>query len=112
MKIQVEDHGKVCILSPQGDIKVGDGDVALRESVQQQTARGCSRIVLDLRHVRYMDSAGIGELVACLKRVRESGGDLKVANLSQRVSDAFHALQLVKILAIYKDTEEAIASFV
>ncbi len=112
MNIQVEDHGKVCIISPQGDISVGEGDVALRESVQVQTERGCSRIVLNLEGVRYMDSAGIGELVACLKRVREAGGDLKVCSVNQRVSDAFHALQLVKILGIYKDSEEAIASFV
>ncbi|UCF67038.1 MAG: STAS domain-containing protein [Acidobacteriota bacterium] len=112
MKIIVEQTGTVTILRPQGDIRVGEGDVALRGTLKEQLEQGKNRIVLDLAAVRFLDSAGLGELVASLKRVREAQGDMKIANVNQRVSDALHVTQLVRVLDIYKDVSEAIAAFV
>ncbi len=112
MNIGVREHGKVVIIVPEGDIKVGEGDIALRETVQRQLDEARQRIVLDLAQVRFMDSAGLGELVASLKRVRDAGGGLKVANVNQRISDALTVTQLVRVLDIYGSVEEAIASFV
>lgn len=112
MNIGVKEHGKVVVLSPEGDIKVGEGDVALREKIQEQIAGGHEHLVLDLGGVRFMDSAGLGELVASLKRVREAGGELKIAKVNQRISDALTVTQLVKVLDIYADVSGAIAAFV
>jgi anti-sigma B factor antagonist len=112
MKMSVEEHGNVVIVSPQGDVKVGEGDVALRDTIQRYLGEGRTRFVLDLGEVRFMDSAGLGELVASLKRVREAGGDLKVAQANQRISDALHVTQLVRVLDVYAEVAEAIAAFV
>jgi anti-sigma B factor antagonist len=112
MKINVEQHGKIVIVSPRGDIKIGEGDVALRNSFREQLEAGQRKFVLDLEGVRYLDSAGLGELVATLKRVRESDGELRICNVNQRVNDAFHVTQLVRVLDIYGSRDEAISSFV
>ncbi len=111
MKVDVREHGDVVIVAPEGDIKVGEGDIALREAIQTQLAEGRERLVLDLVRVRFMDSAGLGELVASLKRVREGGGSLKVAGVNQRITDALTVTQLVRVLDIYPDVDAAIAAF-
>ncbi len=68
--------------------------------------------MLDLGEVRYLDSAGLGELVATLKRVREAGGELRICGVNRRVDDAFHVTQLVRVLEIYKYRSDAISAFV
>ncbi len=112
MKLETVHQGRVTILRPHGDIKIGEGDVALKEAIRKELEAGQRHFVLNLEGVRFMDSAGLGELVANLKRVREAGGDLKVCGANQRISDAFHVTQLVKVLEIYPTEQEAIASFV
>jgi anti-sigma B factor antagonist len=111
MKLRVEEHGKVVIISPEGDVKIGEGDVALRDAFKEQIEAGKRHFVLDLREVRYFDSAGLGELVATLKRVKEAEGEMRICNVNQRVNDAFHVTQLVRVLDIDRSREDAIASF-
>lgn len=112
MKIQVELHGKVCVVTPMGDIKLGEGDLVLRETIQHQIEAGCNKLVINLANVRFMDSAGLGEVVACLKRVRETNGDLKLAGLNQRITDLFTLTKLIAIFDVYPDYTAAIAAFV
>lgn len=112
VSIEVDHVGKVTILRPQGDVLFGRGDVELREVVREQLEAGHRLIVLDLTKVRVIDSAGLGELVASLKRVREKGGALKIFGLSQRVSDALLTSRLVEILDIYESERDALASLI
>ena len=112
MKIHTEEHGKIMIVAPEGDIRIGEGDVAMRETFRRLLDEGHRKFVLDLSNVRYLDSAGLGELVATLKRVREVGGALHICGVNQRVDEAFHVTQLVRVLDIYKDRTEAISAFV
>ncbi|MBP7146743.1 MAG: STAS domain-containing protein [Acidobacteria bacterium] len=111
MEILVEQRGPVTILRPQGDLKIGDGDVALRRAVQEQIQRGSRQIVLDLSRVAFMDSSGIGEIVASFKRVRRAGGEIKLSRPNPRVRETFGVTQLVRVLEIHEDEESAIASF-
>lgn len=112
MKIDFDHQGRVTILRPHGDIRVGEGDVALRKSFESHLEEGQRLFVLNLKGVRFIDSAGLGELVASLKRVREKEGDLKLAEVNKRVSDALVVTQLVKILDVYATESEAVSAFV
>ena len=111
MKIQVNMHGDVVSVSPEGDIKLGEGDLALRDTIHKQIESGRHKIVLNLSAVRFMDSAGLGEVVACLKRVREAGGDLKLAGLNQRITDLFTLTKLISIFDTHDDEPKAVAAF-
>ncbi len=111
MKIQVEMRGNVCTVSPQGDIRLGEGDLVLRDTIHKQLEAGHTKLVLNLANVRFMDSAGIGEIVACLKRVREGGGDLKLASLNQRITDLFTLTKLISIFDVYSDEGAAVAAY-
>lgn len=72
---------------------------------------GRNHIVLDLGGVEYMSSAGLREMVRVLKRVKRSGGDLRIANPSDRVREVLELAGLDTIFEIYSTQVEAVGSF-
>ena len=70
MKATVRQAGEVAIVDLNGKITIGEGDVILRELCQRAARCRPQEVLLNLEKVKYMDSAGIGELVACYKRPR------------------------------------------
>ncbi|MCZ6696011.1 MAG: STAS domain-containing protein, partial [Acidobacteria bacterium] len=82
MKASTRHHGKVTVLDLSGKITIGEGDLKLREIVNGLLDEGRTNVLLNLNSVSYMDSAGIGELVACFKRARDKGSVLKLLNPS------------------------------
>ena len=82
-----------------------------RQAVNALLDEGRKNIILNLGGVSYMDSAGIGELVACYKRAREKGVALKLLNPNGKVQDLLILTKLQEIFDIYRDEREALASF-
>ncbi|TDI12573.1 MAG: anti-sigma factor antagonist [Acidobacteria bacterium] len=111
MKVNVRSEGEVSVVDLSGKITIGEGDVLLRETVETLIKEGRSKIVLNLARISYMDSAGIGELVACYKRSREKGGQLKLLNPSGKVYDLLQLTKLEEIFETFRDEGEAIQSF-
>lgn len=112
MKIAVEEFGKVSVIKPQGQLVHPSGDALLRDTVRDEIDKGKKLFVLDMSGVPFVDSAGMGEIVACLKRAKDQEGSLKLAAVTQRVSDTLVLLGLASILDTFESPEEAIASFV
>ena len=111
MKINVRTNGDVTVVDLNGKITIGEGDVILRDSLDKILKEDAKKILLNLSRVSYMDSAGIGELVACYKRAREKGGELKLLNPSGKVYDLLQLTKLEEIFETYRDEDEAIRSF-
>jgi anti-sigma B factor antagonist len=111
MKASVRQIGKVAIVDLSGKITIGDGDVVLRERVMELLDNGQHSIVLNLSKVSYMDSAGIGELVACYKRAKEKDGMVKLLNPSGKVFDLLQLTKLEEVFETYRDEKEALVSF-
>ncbi|MGQ9850955.1 MAG: STAS domain-containing protein [Aggregatilineaceae bacterium] len=72
---------------------------------------GKSNLVLDLGGVEYMSSAGLREMVRILKRVKRVGGDLRIANPSERVREVLELAGLDSVFEIYPTQVEAVGSF-
>ncbi len=111
MKATVRKLGRVAVLDIAGKITIGEGDVLLRQKVQELLDAGESRILLNLEKVKYMDSAGIGELVACYKRAKEKEGTVKLLNPSGKVYDLLQLTKLEEVFDTYRDEGEALGSF-
>jgi anti-sigma B factor antagonist len=109
--ISIETRGSTCVLSPRGRLVLGGGDVELRDAVRAQLGMGFQQFVLDLCQVTYMDSAGLGETIATLKRVRESDGDVKIAGLHDRVKNLFVLTRLETVFDVHPDVAGAIKAF-
>ncbi len=111
MKATVRKLGKVSVVDISGKITIGEGDVQLREKVNELLEAGESRILLNLERVKYMDSAGIGELVACYKRAKEKDGTVKLLNPSGKVYDLLQLTKLEEVFETYRDEGEALVSY-
>jgi anti-sigma B factor antagonist len=111
MKATVREIGHVSVVDMSGRITIGEGDVLLREKVSELLDSGRTRILLNLEKVKYMDSAGIGELVACYKRAKEKNGVVKLLNPSGKVYDLLQLTKLEEVFETYRDEKEALVSF-
>ncbi len=111
MKATVRKLGRVAVVDISGKISIGEGDVLLRQKVQVLLDAGESRILLNLEKVKYMDSAGIGELVACYKRAKEKEGTVKLLNPSGKVYDLLQLTKLEEVFDTFRDEGEALGSF-
>lgn len=111
MKATVRKIGDVSVVDLSGKITIGEGDVVLREKVSHLLEGGERRILLNLERVKYMDSAGIGELVACYKRAKEKEGTVKLLNPSGKVYDLLQLTKLEEVFDTYRDEKEALVSF-
>ena len=67
--------------------------------------------VIDLKPVDFMDSAGLGALIAALKRVTEEGGDMKIACLQKKPRMVFEITRAYKVFEIYDTVEQALKNF-
>jgi anti-sigma B factor antagonist len=111
MKVATREREGVTILEPKGKITIGVGDVALRDAVQGAIEGGASNLLINMQGVSTIDSSGIGELVAAYTTVTNRGGKLRLYGLPPKVSDILQITQLITVLDILDDEEEAIASF-
>ncbi len=111
MEIGVERRGDVTVLRPRGELKVGGPDLVLRAAFDRAIDEGSRRIVLDLVEVHFVDSSGLGEMVAALKKLRAGAGDLKLASANRRVAETLRITQLVRVLEMHDSAAGAVASF-
>jgi len=112
-KLTIESRkvGDVGIFELKGTITLGEGDVVLKKTIQDSLKAGDKKILLNLDKVKYMDSSGIGELVACYTSVTNRGGQLKLLNLKSRILELLQVTQLLQVFEAYDEEAEALQSF-
>jgi anti-sigma B factor antagonist len=101
----------VLILEARGRITLGPETESLRQRLRNASESGHKQIVLDLAGVDYIDSAGLGTLVSGAASVRRAGGELKLANLTSRVSDLMQITRLSTLFEVYDSLDKARFSF-
>jgi anti-sigma B factor antagonist len=111
MTIEQRVSGPVTVLDLNGKLVLGDGSGLLKDKVQSLIFQGQKNILLNLGGVGYMDSAGLGELIAAHTTVTRQGGKIKVANLTKRVTDLLSIAQVLTVFDVYESEAEAISSF-
>ena len=101
----------VTILDIEGRIVLGDEIGDLRDAVRALIQQDKKKIILNLAGVDYIDSSGVGELVSSFTTVRNSGGELKLLNLTPKVQDVLHVTKLYTVFDIKDDEFTAVKSF-
>ena len=110
MDIDVKEVGSVTIVAPRGDVDMAVAD-DIRGRLTGLVDKGQARLVLDLGAVMYIDSSGLGALVAAMKHARGVGGDIKVCALASDVRALFEMTRLNKVLSVHATRQEAIAAW-
>jgi anti-sigma B factor antagonist len=111
MTIKEKMHGSVAVLSLKGNL-MGEPDTEnFREKIYSLLQDGFSKVVVDMKGVRWISSTGLGSLIAALTSVRNKSGDLRLANVTEKVESVFAITQLVKVFKTYETLDRAVASF-
>jgi anti-sigma B factor antagonist len=110
LKLSVRTVDGVIVVDCKGRIVFGEETADLRDTVRRMIAQS-KRIVLNLADVNYIDSGGLGTLVALYATAQNAGGSIKLANLTPRVDDVLQVTKLVTIFQIYDSEEAALQSF-
>jgi anti-sigma B factor antagonist len=111
MTITTRELSHVTIVDINGRITLGEETGLLRDTVRQLIAAGKKKIVLNLAHVDYIDSSGVGELVSSFTTVRNAGGELKLLALTKKVQDVLYVTKLYTVFDIKDDEFTAVKSF-
>ncbi len=111
MHVEVRRKDDVVIVDLAGKLTAGLGDEMLRDTIDELLRESWRKILLNLSAVSFMDSAGVGELVAGLKRVRRAGAELKLLNAGEKVQSTLYIARLLPIFELYQDEKEALAHF-
>lgn len=106
MDVHVTTEGEEAVLSCQGRLTMTTAK-ALREAVETTVGKGSTRVVVDLSEVPFVDSSGLGALIAGLKRARQAGGDLRIAAPGEQVTTVLGLTNLDRVLRYYADVESA-----
>lgn len=111
MHVEMRKTGDVVVVDLSGKLTSGLGDQILRETIDELLAEDWKKILLNLSEVAFMDSAGVGELVAGLRTAKRFGAELRLLNASERVHSTLYIARLLPIFEIYKSESEALQRF-
>jgi len=111
LDVKERQAGDVTILDLSGEVRIGEGAVSLRDSIRKLADQGKTKVLLNLAGVKYMDSTGVGELIANYTTVTRQGGQLKLLNLTDRIQNLLVITKLLTVFDSYDNEAEALKSF-
>lgn len=102
--------GGVTVVAPSGRLDVA-GAPTLKAAIGDAVKGGVPRLIIDLEDVSFVDSTGLGSVIAALKMVRSSKGDLRLAAPNQQVRVVLELTTLDRVFAYYPTVEDALTDF-
>jgi len=111
LDVKERQAGDVTILDLSGEVRIGEGSVSLRDSIRGLADQGKKKVLLNLAGVKYMDSSGVGELIANYTTISRQGGQLKLLNLTDRIQNLLVITKLLTVFDAYENEAEALKSF-
>jgi anti-sigma B factor antagonist len=110
MSFSIKKEAEVVVVDVEGQLIVGNRQ-ELKQKVLDSLEGGTRRFVIDFTKTGYIDSSGLGVLVSLSKKVREQGGELRLAGLNEDLQTLFELTKLDTLFAIAKTPAEALAAF-
>ncbi len=111
MHIEERAVSDVVVLDLKGKITLGEGDEMLKDKVNSLVNQGYRKIILNFADVPYVDSAGLGEIVRTYTTVSRQGGNLKLLNLTKRITDLLSITKLLTVFETFDSEPDAVKSF-
>jgi anti-sigma B factor antagonist len=111
VKLTSRMEGDVTIVDASGRLTLGEGTSLLRDRLRELVDGGSRRILLNMASVTYIDSSGLGELVAAYTTATTAGGEMKLLNLAKRMHDLLKITKLYTVFETFEDEAAALGSF-
>lgn len=110
-KATVRQAGDVSIVDLSGRITLGEGSGLVRSTIKNLVSAGKKNILLNLKDVSYIDSAGLGEMVGSYATVTNGGGNIKLLHPQAKVHDLLQVTKLYTVFIAFDDEMAALRSF-
>ena len=111
MKIKEHYHGTIVELELSGNLMGGSETRDAHDKVKELIQEGFKDIIINLGSVKWVNSSGLGMMMAALASCKNAGGDLRMANVTDKVNSLLMITQLTKVFHNYDSVEKAVASF-
>ncbi len=111
MKLTQQQQGEIVILEPKGKIMGGPDATLLHDKLHEIIDSGIKRVVIDLSKVDWMNSTGLGILISSYTTLRNSDGELKLANVTEKIQSLLVITKLVTVFDSHNSVDEAIEAF-
>ncbi len=111
MKLNHREEAGVTIIEPRGKIMGGPESTALHDLLHDLIEQKKTNVVIDLSRVDWMNSTGLGLLISGLTTMRKAGGELKLANVTEKIQSLLTITKLVTIFKAFDTVDEAVKSF-
>src|SRR5262249_53568653 len=110
MSFSIKKEGEIVVVDVEGQLIVGNRQ-GVKQKVLDEVERGGERVLIDFFQTGYIDSSGLGVLVSLSKKIREQGGELRLANLNDDLKTLFELTKLDTLFQIAETRERALQSF-
>lgn len=111
MKMNERTSGDITILELSGKIMGGPDAALLNDKLHELIEAGKTKVVADLEKVNWMNSSGLGILIGGLTTMRNNGGDLKLANITDRIQSLLMITKLLTVFETFESIDKAVDSF-
>ncbi len=111
MKMKEKMSDGVVVLELSGKIMGGPDAALLNDKLHELIEAGKTKIVADLQKVDWMNSSGLGILIGGLTTMRNNGGDLKLANVTERIQSLLMITKLLTVFETFDSVDKAVQSF-
>ena len=111
LKMTSREVDGVTVVALDGRIVLGEESNALREKIKSLVAEGKKKVVLNMDGVTFIDSAGLGTLVAAHHSAKAQGASLRLCHLGTKFQEVLQITKLMTIFDVYNTEAEAVASF-
>lgn len=110
MAFHVSREGEVTVVDVDGQLIVGNRQ-ELKQAVLKELENGDRKFLIDFTNTGYIDSSGLGVLVSLSKKIREQGGDLRLASLNEDLRTLFELTKLDTLFQIADSREDGLEGF-
>ena len=111
MELQERHVGEVVVLDLSGELTLADGSERLKDKINSLLQQNLGDILINLGEVSYIDSGGLGQLVASFTRVKRQDGSLKLLNLGKQSRNLLSMTKLLLVFDTFDSEEAAVQSF-
>lgn len=111
MSFNVSERYNCVIIELKGNVMGGPDAVNLNEKLHELIDEGKKNVVVNLSKVKFMNSSGLGMLIGGLTTLRKAGGDLRIANASDKIESLLMVTKLITVFKHFRSVDEAVASF-
>jgi anti-sigma B factor antagonist len=111
MRITNSEVGSVSVVELDGRLVLGDESNSVREKLTSLVAAGKNKIVLNMANIKYIDSSGLGALVAAHVSAKTHGASVRLCNLGQKFHDVMQVTRLLTVFDVYDSQAAAVSSF-